>query len=180
MQILALPLLAAAIIVSGCATTASYDYDRAATDKIAAYESFSVASPSDEKSGNSVLLSELVDRRIERSIKQQLSARGFEEIADTPDFIVAFHTMTQTRSKLHEFPVEIRRRSAFYRYHSSFLDLDEFEEGTYVIDIVDGASNELVWRGSYRQRLGWEAPDEAEVQEIVTLILSGFPPSGTN
>ena len=54
--------------------------------------------------------------------------------------------------------------------------MNEYEEGTFLIDIIDAASQQLVWRGAYVKRLGWSAPDEAEVQKMVSSILAAFPP----
>ena len=176
MKLLAPTLAAAAVILSGCAGTASYDYERSALERISRYESFTIVSPKTEMERDGVLLSPIVDRRIERSIKQQLSQSGFEENVSDPDFRVTFRTMANTRTDYTEFPAGIRRGPAFHGYYGSYLDISEFEEGIYVIDIVDGPSNELVWRGSYRKRLRTHAPDEAEIEAIVEAILTDFPP----
>ena len=55
----------------------------------------------------------------------------------------------------------------------------EYDVGTLVIDVVDRASNQLVWRGAREGRLQKkQTPEERNkaVQEAVATILSGFPP----
>ena len=113
----------------------------------------------------------MVDRRIERSIKQQLRQSGFTEDLVDPDFRVSFRTMTNTRNDYTEFPTGIRGGSVSYGYYGSYLDVSEFEAGTYVVEIIDESSGELVWRGNYRKRLRTEAPNGAEIQAIFADLL---------
>ncbi|HKK18362.1 MAG TPA: DUF4136 domain-containing protein, partial [Opitutales bacterium] len=123
-----------------------------------------------------VVLSPIVDRRIERAIHRELTAKGFEPVSADPDFRVTFNTVTKTRTEINDFGPPPFRRYPYYGYGGRRLHVDEYEEGTFLIDIIDSASKQLVWRGAYVKRLGWSAPDEAEVQKIVSSILVGFPP----
>jgi len=59
----------------------------------------------------------------------------------------------------------------------------QYEEGTLVIDFVDMAKQELVWRGVGTGALS-ESPSveerTANINNAVTQILDQFPPTGEN
>ena len=48
-----------------------------------------------------------------------------------------------------------------------------------MLDIIDPATSELIWRGVAGRRLSTGTPQErdAYVQEIVSAILAAFPPA---
>lgn len=173
-------LMALALLV-GCVSPTSYDYEQSAVGEMSAYRSFQIDSREARSAYQDVVLSPIVDRRIERAIERELMAKGFAKVEGQPDFRVTFNTTTKTRTEINDFgPPPFRRYPYSYGYGSRRLDIDEYEEGTFLIDIVDAGNKQLVWRGAYVKRLGWTAPDEAEVQTIVSSILAGFPPGQTN
>ena len=58
--------------------------------------------------------------------------------------------------------------------------VSEYTQGTLIIDIVDAASNELVWRGSTEGRVREKkTPEEREkrIRDAVAAILAEFPPA---
>jgi hypothetical protein len=107
-------------------------------------------------------------------------AKGFESNSANPDFRVTFNTVTKTRTELNDFGPPPFSRYPDYGYSGRYLDINEYEEGTFLVDIIDTESQQLVWRGSYVKRLGWSAPDAAEVQKIISAILAAFPPGRAN
>lgn len=160
----------------GCVGPTSYDYDQAAREEMATYQTFLIDNRETRSNYQDVVLSPIVDRRIERAIERELVAGGFEKVSADPDFRVTFNTGTKTRTELHDFGPPLFRRYADYGYSGRYLDLDQYEEGTFLINMIDAKSQQLVWRGAYVKRLGWSAPNEAEVQKIVSSILADFPP----
>jgi hypothetical protein len=169
-------LLSGLVFLAGCITPTSYDYDQAARQKMSAYQTFTIESRETRSDYQDVVLSPIVDRRIERAIVRGLEAKGFEKVAGSPDFRVTFNTVTKTRTEINDFGPQPLRRYSYFGYGGRYLDIDEYEEGTFLVDIIDSDSEQLVWRGAYVKRLGWSAPDEAEVQKIISSILAGFPP----
>lgn len=172
-------LLIAATLLSGCVTPTRVDYDRAAVAKIRNYQCFEIDSRETRTNYQDVALSPIVDRRIEQALTSTLLAKGLSQDCDQPDFRVTFNTITRTRTKVTDLgagPTPFRRRP-YYGYSGySYIDVDQYEEGTFIIDIIDADNSELVWRGAYSKRLGWTAPSDEEVQEIVYEILAEFPP----
>jgi len=176
MKFSALVLAAMTILLSGCVSPTRYDFEQAAVEEMSAYRSFSIDSRETRSDYQDVVLSPIVDRRIERSIERELVAKGFEKVETAPDFRITFNTVTKTRTELNDFGPPPFRRYPYYGFGGRFIDINQYEEGTFVIDIIDNDSKQLVWRGTYVQRLGWSAPTEAEVQKIVSSILTAFPP----
>jgi len=173
-----LPL--ASLVLSGCVSPKQVDYDRAAAAQLGGYRCFIIDSRESRSNYQEVILSPIVDRRIERAIEQTLTAKGLAQDCAEPDFRVTFNTVTKTKTELNDLGVGPSpfRRHPYYGYAGfSRVDLNQYEEGTFIIDIIDNTSKELVWRGAYTKRLGWSAPTDEEVQAIVRDILGTFPPS---
>ena len=173
-----LPL--ASLVLSGCVSQKQVDYDRAAAAQLGGYRCFVIDSRETRSNYQEVILSPIVDRRIERAIEQTLAAKGLTQDCAEPDFRVTFNTVTKTKTELNDLGVgpSPYRRHPYYGYGGyNRLNLNQYEEGTFIIDIIDNTSKELVWRGTYTKRLGWSAPTDEEVQAIVGDILRTFPPS---
>ena len=56
--------------------------------------------------------------------------------------------------------------------------IDQYEEGTLIIDVLDGQNRQLMWRGADSRRLGRAAPQQEEIRKSVEQILAEFPPAG--
>lgn len=166
----------ALLFLVGCVSPTQYDYEQAAVEEMSAYKSFAIDSREARSDYQDVVLSPIVDRRIERAIERELTAKGFEKVSGNPDFRITFNTVTKTRTEINDFGPPPFRRVPYYGYGGRHLDIDQYEEGTFLINIVDADTKELVWRGAHVKRLGWSAPNEAEVQKIVSSILTSFPP----
>ena len=180
-RILALALPALALILfSGCATPTRIDYDREAAHKFSSYQCFELDSRELRADYQDIVLSPIVDRRIERELNATLHSKGFTSDCATPDFRVTFNTIKKTVTELNDLgvgPAPFRRYP--YRGYGGYnnIQIDQYEEGTFIIDIIDAPSKELVWRGAYVKRLGWNAPTDAEIRAIIVKILENFPPS---
>ncbi len=49
--------------------------------------------------------------------------------------------------------------------------------GTLIVDILDGKSRRLVWRGISEGAFKKSNPSDAQVAKIVTRVLTDFPPA---
>jgi len=173
-------LLLAAVVLSGCISPTTVDYDRAAVAKFSNYKCFAIDSRETRSNYQDVVLSPIVDRRIEHAIGQTLRAKGLNQDCAQPDFTVTFNTITKTKTEVNDLgvgPTPYRRHPYFGYSGYNQIDIDQYEQGTFIVDIIDNQSKELVWRGAYTQRLGWSAPTDEEVQKIVEEILANFPPA---
>lgn len=169
------------MLFPGCISHKNIDYDQAAVTKFGDYLCFSVESREARYDFQDLLLSPIVDRRIEKAIKLTLLDKGFSDSCPEIDFRVTFGTVSKTKTKAINVGVST---SPFWRQSHlrlggySRVDLEQYEEGTFFIDIIDHLTNQLVWRGSYTKPLGRNAPTGEEISTIVEEILGTFPPIG--
>ncbi len=171
-------LLAGLVILGGCQSPVAVDYDLAETERIQNYVSFKIDTRKERENYGSIALSPLVDRRITYAIQNNLEARGYAK-ADEADFRINFHTLTKDQTEVHDLgygPAPFGREPYFGDYSYGRLFIDKYEEGTLIIDIIDSASNRLVWRGAHTRRLQRRALNEIEAQAVVDAILHNFPP----
>jgi hypothetical protein len=112
------------------------DYDRAyMLDKL---YSFHFADPP-QRSGKDALASdELVAKRIQNALKKNLLAAGFAQTA-TPDFSVNYYLVVRNQARVETFG---RPRLGLGSIH-----VDNYTEGTAIVEFRDAKAGELVWRG---------------------------------
>lgn len=129
--------------------------------------------------GDARLDDPLVHKRIRQAIADTLSARGYQQLeAGRPDFFVAYHVaITQ----------KLTTRTIYTGYHPygywgggfAQTQVEPYDEGTLLIDVIDPRTMDLIWRGKAQSRL-YELHDpakrEARVREVVGKVLDRFPP----
>lgn len=174
-----LPIFATLALLAGCATPRTVDYDSAMLREMRAYKTFAVESRDKRASYQHLSLTEITDRRIVRAIEAQMKRRLMTEDPANPDCVVTFFTTTKTKTEVNDLGMA----GGYYRRYPyrgwggySTYTVDQYEEGTLIIDVIDGKSQQMVWRGAYSKRLGRTAPREEEVFKIVESILAEFPP----
>ena len=77
--------------------------------------------------------------------------RALKKPRTNPDFRVTFNTITKDKDRDQRLRPPPFRRKPFYGYSGRYIDIDQYEEGTFIIDIIDSESSQLVWRGSLRE-----------------------------
>lgn len=161
-----LPLALLVLTASGCSSLYVHtDYDRAADFR--GYRSYAWAPTRANEEGKTGRY-DLLDKRIRRAVDQELAAKGFaarNRPADA-DVLVVYRLHTQERVRVYSGYHSPWRRSA-YRY----------QEGALVLQIVDLASESVVWEGVGEGILEYHRSDSQEkVAEAVAKILAEFPP----
>jgi len=115
------------------------------------------------------LNSTLVRKKIEEAVRSQLKSKHLEETDNRPDLFVTYRLGATGGRKVQAFPVGprglgTRRRTV------------RFTEGTLVIDLRDGGSRSLVWRGVYRDDESTAAKISEKLPEDVKKLFSEYPP----
>jgi hypothetical protein len=183
-----LALLAAPVLLSCAGVSVSQDYDPELLPRFASYRSFDWFPGGRELTGNPQLDSPFLDQRVRAALVSQLAAKGFQKVEDrTPDFYVNYHLSVQTR--LSSSGVNTYYGVGSYGSHGGFgiglgtSPIRQYEEGTLVIDLVDVASRQLVWRGTGTRAVSRNpTPEETtrSIQEVVAEILKQFPPGAAS
>ena len=166
-----------AVCAAACSTpTVGYDYERGTN--FGAYHTYAWIMGAQEATGDRRVDSSLVDARIRTAIDSQLRTKGYLASANgSPDFFVAYHAGLKDMMKGASTQSYIGDRA-----HGTFTtlsDIQSYNEGTLLIDIVDAKSQQLVWQASAKadvdQSLGPKERD-ARVNSVVRAMLAHFPP----
>jgi hypothetical protein len=124
--------------------------------------------------------SALIDRRVRAAVDRVLASKGYRTAAPgtTPDFLVGYHAVVRRKTSART----INRR---YGYRVGGLpggpvsSARDYEQGTLLIDIIDPATMQLLWRGTGAGVVDPTASPEKREQRIndaVERILADFPP----
>jgi hypothetical protein len=129
---------------------------------------------------------DLFDARVKRALQTNLEGKGYTLVAEgaTADFRVGYQALLQDK-------MSAKTISNYYGYQGTWgvrywspagatqNYVYEYEQGTLLIDLVDGVDKRLVWRGSAQaevDRKGSSERREKRLNEAVKKILEGFPP----
>jgi len=162
---------------SACASPkVGYDYDHSAS--FTAYHTYEWVSGKQEVTGDKRLDNALVDARIRQAVEAQLRSKGYTApAAAKPDFYVAYHVGMKDMMKGSSTQNYIGDRA--HGTYTTLSDIQPYKEGTLLIDIVDAASNQLVWQASALTEVhpGMTPEERNErIGSVVRAMLSHFPP----
>ena len=171
-------VLGAAMLTAACASiSVKTDYDPGAASSMGAYQSFSwLPHP---RGGDIRVNNDLVATRVVNAVDETLAASGYTKVRRGADFLIGWYASLQGK-------VDVTSMNSYYGYgwrrgvvYAQDTQVREYDEGTLIIDIVDAASNELVWRGSAQARVHEGASSEERSERIrsaVQKVLEDFPP----
>jgi hypothetical protein len=116
------------------------------------------------------------DARVRAAVEGQLAARGIQKVADAPDIRVHYHATVEQR--LDVFNLEREYGSCT---NDCPTGMREYEQGTLVIDVVDGRTERVVWRGWAQTDMSGLINDQKRldrrIDDAVRRIFELFPRS---
>jgi hypothetical protein len=166
-----------------------YDYDRGAD--FSAYHTYNWLSDEQEKTGDRRADSSAVDLRIRMAVGAQLLSKGYRRLYDEkPDFYVAYHIglkdiapTASTEYYSHGMAGRPFSYSADTRStggeRPALNEAAAYLTGWLFIDIIDAASNKLVWQGTAAGEVDQgltSAERDERIRTIIHTVLSHFPP----
>ncbi len=178
-------------LLSACSSVkVSTDYD--AGSDFSALKTFSWYEPSITETTR-YAASEIMDRRIRGSIEQGLVGKGFNTVTSTPDFYVNYSVTTEDKIDVDTYNTYAGYAPGWgwrggFGYRGMYIgmdmvttdvDVDQYKEGTLILDIIDPTSGQLIWRGLASKRLPSSTNPEKMnelVNKVVTELLKNFPP----
>jgi Domain of unknown function (DUF4136) len=171
------------ILAGGCASQPTEPESmRDPQANFSAFNTFGWASGgSGEKAGQSV---SIVDGYIRTAITNEMKSKGYAEAAAgaTPDLHVDYEAVSAEKVKSRPFRVGVGVGG--YGSHTAgsvgvgTSGVKNVKEGTLVIHVIDSARKAEVWRGSASRELGKGNIEPADVQSVVTEMMSDFPARG--
>lgn len=126
-------------------------------------------------------VSEIMLRRMYLAVDDELAAKGFDKTErELADFLLAYHTGTQTRQQYDTYGYGAGGWwGGYWGGGMTTTTVRTYSEGSLILDVIDRAANELVWRGSATKTIDqMDSPEEriATIQEAVKKLLKDFPP----
>jgi hypothetical protein len=122
-----------------------------------------------------------VDQRITDAVERHLALKGLVRATpgNRPDMLVAYHANFDRNLQVNAFGTGW----GGYRYggsRSGSARVEEILVGTIVVDLVDAATTDLVWRGMATGDVDVDAKPEKRDQNIdraAAKIFKNYPPS---
>jgi hypothetical protein len=177
-----------AVALGGCSSMeVSSEYEKSVD--FSSLKTYSWTPPKTKGQGSSSARFQFLDAQVRAAVERELAAKGYEKRSHgTPDFFIRYYAWAQTHSDSNELsqwsrwqyprgPVDegLRLESADERAPL----VSDYDEGTLLLIVTDGASQRSIWRGTAKARL---IPSESQekqkrqIDEAVTRILAKFPP----
>jgi len=168
-RVLTTGVLALLFAVAGAAAASvTRDFDKAAD--LTRYKTYSWAKP--VATGN-----ELSDKRITNAVEATLAAEGWTKKEEGADVFVAAHAILDEKQNIDTM---YSGWGGGWGYHGGGMattQVTTYLVGTLVVDMFDGASKSLVWRGTASDTVS-RNPDKNEktLAKALTKLFSKFPP----
>lgn len=124
----------------------------------------------------------LVSQALTNSVRDQMGVRGFEEADGAADLRINFYIQTQEKLDVRQTP----SAGGYYGYRGSRYGVyggydttvRQYTEGTLTLDMVNEATDNLVWEGTIQGRLkssDQERPIQERSDEAIADVFSAFP-----
>jgi hypothetical protein len=174
--------LAVTVVACGSGMGVLHEYSPTTSPKLRAYETFNwLPHPGGSDTRPTP---DVVGRQVQRMVDSVLLARGFEMTVDNPDFLLGQHVAYPDELDAHSVNTYFGYGLDWWGGPDGPGTRQEFPKGALIIDVVDGAENQLVWRGAAAANI---EPGSADVRErnrrtknAVDQILRDFPPKVTD
>jgi hypothetical protein len=168
------------VTLAGAAACAApkvgYDYDSSANFNV--YRTYEWLPGNQESAGDQRVDNALVDRRIRTAVDARLRSQGYHTpVNGKPDFYVAYRVAVKDRMK----GSSTQRYIGDFAYgtHTTITDIQPYNEGDLVVDVVDAETKQLVWRSYAQGEVSpGMTPDERDkrIAQVVDSMFSHFPP----
>jgi len=170
-------------VIAGCSSiSVNYDYDQSADfQKYGTYAW--LPQPTGDLSGNAnqaMQRNSLMDQRIKRAVTTGLGNEGMVQDANAPDMFIVYHTGVDDKIMTTTWGYTYGSRYWGYGYGGNQdMTTMQYQKGTLILDFIDAASLQLVWRGTASGILD-DSPSPQQQEEAINEAIAGmlqhYPP----
>jgi len=150
------------LAVSAAAQSVQSDFDR--SFRFSELKSFSFAvqkrAATDPLAGDT-----LNDGRIRNGLESQLTANGFRMESEKADFVIAYYVTTKNKLNVQDFGYGPPRW-----FGSRDIRVNQYSEGTLMVDFIDVKSNQVIWRGRAVGTLEMKGVDKKISKSVEKLV----------
>ena len=172
---------ASAMVFCGCSSVkVTTDYDRSVP--FASYHSYALEPPT-----NGPPFSPSADSALRNTLRGTLAARGISEVAasEKPDLAVVPHVQLQQQYSVDQYthwgyaggawPYRGGYYGVWAGAPTTYTTINNYTEGTLLLDFVDTASQRLVFRGAGKGTVSSPESNAKKIEEAVRKIVEKFP-----
>jgi len=171
-----------AVFLLGCSNvsvTTDYDHDYN-FKQLKSFEWLGMAKNSTSANASAAMLQNgLMDKRVRAAVKSQLEAKGLRENPDSADFFIMYHAGTEKKVNVTDYGYGYGYGG---RWGGGGVDVQQYTQGTLILDFVDPKTKSLLWRSVATGALA-STPDpstaDQKVTDVVNQMLSDYPPGGS-
>ncbi len=178
-------ILSALLVLSGCASGPKIETLQAPDADYSRYQTFSFVDPlGTDRAG----YASIVSQQLMFSTRRELELRNFEfvENAEDADLLINFNAHLNEQIRTREVidpmigPSFWDYRFGMYTTWPSYqrsTEIEQYTEGTVVIDLIDADAERMIWEGSARGRVTERTRRDvaAELDKAVTSVFERFP-----
>lgn len=170
-------IISVALIVAACSSLkVTYDYDKQA--EFARYKTYAYS-----EDAQKLPVGDLNRDRILKAIDTEMAAKGFSK-SDNPDVLIDIHVRAEQKVDATATTTPTYYGGPWrYGYGGGFsttqINYNEYIEGTLFVNMVDVASEKIVWQGRATKTIDENASAEKREQNInyaVKQIFTKYPP----
>jgi len=174
----------AAAMVAGCGASVEYNSDYDPTADFSNIRTYQWAQRTTSGDDDPRVYNDITMRKVKYAVDQALEAKGMRMVSNNPDVYVAWHGAINGKMSLQTVSSNYGYGYGWYGYGgmgmgTSTTYVNEWDEGTLLVDIIEGRKKELIWRGSAQAELKKrQDPQEGQayLNDVVVKMLAGFPP----
>lgn len=168
-------------VLTACSTLkVTYDYDGQAD--FTKYKTYAFT-----QEALKLPIQQLNRDRLLTAIEAELAAKGFTKSEDNPDALIDLHVRAEEKMEATATTSGPGMYGGYYGrygygggYSTTRIDYNKYVEGTLFVDMVDNASQKIVWQGRATKTLDEDISAEKREQNInyaVKEIFSKYPPA---
>jgi hypothetical protein len=177
-------LLAAICALAACSTvTVTTNYDRSAS--FGKYKTYALAPA---KQGQA--LSPTSEATLREALRTELAVRGIAEArSGKPDLAIVRHVFLQDKVSVQQYtdwgygyggawPYGYGTYGMWSGAPRTYVDVQNYTEGTMILDVVDTRTRKLVFRGTAEAVVGGPASNAEKIREAVRKMVAALPAVG--
>jgi hypothetical protein len=157
-----LAMMIGVMAVSAAAQSVQTDFDR--SFRFSDLKTFSFANQ--RRAATDPLASDtLNDGRIRNGLESQLTANGFKVQNEKADFVIAYYVTTKNKLNVEDYGFGPPRW-----FGGRDIRVNQYSEGTLMVDFIDAKSNQVIWRGCASGTLVMKGVDKKISKSVEKLV----------
>jgi len=131
---------------------------------------------------NAITPPEAIDAAIRAKLTEAITERGGELVAENPDVYVTYHLGAQEHAAVRAYPTYDYMGywgytvTPYWGPSWSEVMVDQWTEGTLVLDVIDAKTNTLVWRAFCNKVVGAPGTNGKKLDQCVRQFNRKYPP----